>query len=202
MVLDLPLKSNRALSHVVRIGQSLQGPTRGCSGMRVQRRWGKQLRVKVRNYQFRVKRNKASCSKARSCVVRCNRSVKCLDKRVEEVLLRNVSDLYPYYLLNPLAIRGFERTKTPNIKRLEKVGRMGRYIKYNNVIRLIETFEVDRVVAFVAVKDKQLIYSFCIALSSLVEMFQLIEANLIYYLAIFAYKVSSQERRVTEPGHL
>ena len=55
--------------------------------------------------------------------------MKCLDKRVEEVLLRNVGDLHPHYLLNSLAVRGLERTKTPNIKRLEKVGRMGRHIE-------------------------------------------------------------------------
>ena len=97
--------------------------------------------------------------------------MKCLDKRVEEVLLRNVGDLHPYHLLNPLAVRGLERTKTPNIKRLEKVGRMGRYIKYNNVVGLTEIFEVDQVVAFVAVKDEQSIYPSRIAFSSLIEMF-------------------------------
>jgi hypothetical protein len=95
--------------------------------------------------------------------------VKCLDKRVEEVLLRNADD--PHHLLNPLAVQGLERTKTPNIKRLEKVGRMGRHAKCNNVVGLAEIFEVDRVVAFVAVEDKQSMHPSRTALGSLVEMF-------------------------------
>ena len=48
---------------------------------------------------------------------------------------------------------------------------MGRYVKYNNVIGLIEIFEVDQVVAFVAVKDEQSIYPSYIAFGSLIEMF-------------------------------
>jgi hypothetical protein len=57
-------------------------------------------------------------------------------------------------LLNLLAVRDLERTKTPNIKRLEKVGRMGRHAEWSNVVGLAEIFKVDRVVAFVAVEDE------------------------------------------------
>jgi hypothetical protein len=65
-----------------------------------------------------------------------------------------MGDLYPYHLLNLLAIRDLERAKAPNIERLEEVGRIGRYTERNNIIGLAETFEVDQVMTFVAIKDK------------------------------------------------
>jgi hypothetical protein len=80
--------------------------------------------------------------------------VECFDKRVEEVLLRNMGDLHPHHLLNLLAIRDLERAKAPNVERLEEVGRIGRHAERNNVVGLAETFEVDRVMTFVAVEDK------------------------------------------------
>jgi hypothetical protein len=65
-----------------------------------------------------------------------------------------MGDLHPHHLLNLLAIRDLERAKAPNIERLEEVGRMGRYTEHNNIVGLVETFEVDRVMTFVAVEDK------------------------------------------------
>ncbi len=48
---------------------------------------------------------------------------------------------------------------------------MGRYIKYNDIISLIEILEVDRVVAFIAVEDKEPIYPSYIILSRMIKMF-------------------------------
>jgi hypothetical protein len=71
---------------------------------------GNWLRVEARNYRFRVERDKASCSKAYSYIVRCNGDVECLYKRVEKVLLRNVGNLHPHHVLDLLAVRTLERT--------------------------------------------------------------------------------------------
>ena len=171
MVFDLPLECAGAPGRVVRIGRGLWDPRCACPGTRVWRRWGDWLRVEARDHRFGVERDKASCSKACSYVVYRNRGVECPDKRVEEVLLRDVGDLHPHHLLDLLAVRSLERTKTPNIKRLEEVRRMGRHAKRNNVVGLAEIFEVDRVVAFVAVEDQQSIYSFRTMLGRLIKMF-------------------------------
>jgi hypothetical protein len=45
--------------------------------------------------------------------------VECLNKRVEEVFLRDVGDLHPHHPLDLLAVRGLERAEAPNIERLE-----------------------------------------------------------------------------------
>ena len=48
---------------------------------------------------------------------------------------------------------------------------MGRYTKCNNVVGLAEILEVGRVVAFVAVEDKQPIYPSCTTLGGIIKMF-------------------------------
>lgn len=48
---------------------------------------------------------------------------------------------------------------------------MGRHAKWNNVAGLVEILEVDRVVAFMAVKDEQLIYSSCMTLGRMIKIF-------------------------------
>ena len=73
--------------------------------------------------------------------------------------------MLPHHLLDLLAVQAFERAKTANIKRLEEVRGMGRHTKRNDKLFLAIFFEVDRVVALVAVEDKEPIYalrtSFC-----------------------------------------
>ncbi len=108
MVFDLPLQSAGAPSRIVRSGRGLRDPRRGCSGTRVRRRRGNWLRVEARDHRFGVERNKASCSKACSYVVCCDRRVECLYKRVEEVLFGDVGDLHPHHLLDLLAVRMLE----------------------------------------------------------------------------------------------
>ncbi len=65
-----------------------------------------------------------------------------------------LGDLYPYYPLDLLTIRDLERTKIPYIERLKEMRWIERYVKYNDIISLIEILEVDWVVAFIAIKDK------------------------------------------------
>ena len=154
--------------------------------MRVWRRWGNWPWVEARDHRFRVERDKASCSKACSYVVRRDRGVECLDKRVEEVLLRDVGDLHPHHLLNLLAVRDLERAEAPNIERLEEVGRMGRHAECNNVVGLAKILKVYRVMAVVAVEDKQSMYPSCTAPGRLVKMFYPVETNLVGSPAILA----------------
>jgi hypothetical protein len=97
--------------------------------------------------------------------------VECLDKRVEEVLLRDVGDLHPHHLLNLLAVQDLERAEAPNIERLEEVGRMGRHAERNNVVGLAKILKGYRVMAVVAVEDKQSMYPSCTALGRLIKMF-------------------------------
>jgi hypothetical protein len=47
--------------------------------------------------------------------------VECVDKRVEEVFLRDVGDLHPHHPLDLLAVRGLERAETSYIERLKEV---------------------------------------------------------------------------------
>ena len=121
MVFDLPLESAIALACFVRIGGSLGDPRRSCSRTRAGRRWRNWLRVEARNHRFGVKRDKASCSKACPYVICRNRGVECLDKRVEEVFLRDIGDLYPYHLLDLLAVRSLKRAEISYIERLKGV---------------------------------------------------------------------------------
>ena len=124
MVFDLTLKSARTLVYIVRIGRGLRDLRQGYSRTRVRRRWGNWLRVEARDYRFRVERDKVSYSKAYSYVVFRNRGVERLNKCVEEVLLYNVGNLHPYYLLDLLTIQSFKWTKIPDIERLEEVRRI------------------------------------------------------------------------------
>lgn len=64
---------------------------------------------------------------------------------------------------------------------------MGRYIKRNDVISLAIVVEVGRVVAFVAIEDKEAIYTDYTTLGVLIEVFYPIQANLVYSPTIFAY---------------
>ena len=121
MVFELPLECAGAQYRFLRIGGCLGHPRRRCSGTRARRRWGDWLRVEARNHRFGVERDEASCSKACSYVVRRNRGVECLDKRVKEVFLRDVGDLHPHHLLDLLAVRGLEGAETSHIERLKEV---------------------------------------------------------------------------------
>jgi hypothetical protein len=97
--------------------------------------------------------------------------VECLNKRVEEVFLRDVGDLHPHHPLDLLAVQGLERAEAPNIERLEEVGRMGRHAERNNVVSLAKILKGYRVMAVVAVEDKQSMYPSCTALGRLIKMF-------------------------------
>jgi hypothetical protein len=76
-----------------------------------------------------------------------------------------MGDLLPHHLLDLFIIQTFERVKTVNIKRLEEMRGMGRYTKRNDLLCFAVFFEIDRMVALVAVEDKEPIYalrtSFC-----------------------------------------
>jgi hypothetical protein len=108
MVLDLPLECAGTQCRFLRIGGCLGDPRCGCSGTRARRRWGDWLRVEARNDRFGVERDKASCSEAYSYVVCRNRGVECLDKRLEEVFLRDMRDLHPHHSLDLLGVPDFK----------------------------------------------------------------------------------------------
>ena len=121
MVFDFPFESSGTQYRFLRIGGSLGYPRRRCSGTRAWRRWGDWLRVEARNHRFGVERDETSCSEARLYIVRCNRGVECLDKRIEEVFLRNVGNLHLHHPLDLLAVQGLKRAETSYIERLKEV---------------------------------------------------------------------------------
>jgi hypothetical protein len=70
-----------------------------------------------------------------------------------------VGDLLLYHLFDLFIVRVFERVKTANIKRLEEMRGMRKYIKRDDLLYFAVFFEVDRMVVLVAVEDKELIYT-------------------------------------------
>ena len=61
----------------------------------------------------------------------------------KEVLLSNIDNAYLYYPFNLLAIYCFKQAKTFNIKRLEDIKQVGRYIEGDNVVILVVELEVS-----------------------------------------------------------
>ena len=68
-------------------------------------------------------------------------------------------------------IRAFQYRKTGYVERLESVGGMGRHTERNNVVVLTVLFELDRVVAFVTVKDKKTFGTLSTRPSMLIKVF-------------------------------
>ena len=95
-------------------------------------------------------------------------------KAAEELKLAHIVDMHPHQVLNLATVRLLQRLKAANIEWLEEVGRMWRYVEYNDVILLVIELEFGRVVAFVAVEDQQPIFAFRPRCYIVVEMLDLI----------------------------
>ena len=75
-------------------------------------------------------------------------------------------------------------SKTSNIKRLKKIKRMSRYVKSQNIVIFIMGLKSIRIMAFVIIKNKKLIYTFRARFYILIKMFYLIHIQLIIYLIV------------------
>ena len=82
-----------------------------------------------------------------------------------------MGDVTPREIFDIKRISAFKNRKINKVKKLEPVGGIGRYIKRNNIVILIIFFEFDRIMAFVIIKDKKALSSFCTSYSMLIEMF-------------------------------
>jgi hypothetical protein len=71
-----------------------------------------------------------------------------------------MGDLIAYQILSLAAIRLLQRRETPYIKRLQEVRRVGRHAESDNLILLIVLLEIKRVIALIAVDNKQLISAY------------------------------------------
>ena len=76
-------------------------------------------------------------------------------------------------------VRLFKWSKTSNIKRLKKIRRISRYAESQNIVIFAMGLKFIRMMAFVAVKNKKSIYTFCARFYVLIEMFYSIHTQLI-----------------------
>ncbi len=99
-----------------------------------------------------------------------------LESRIErkkKVLLSDIGYACSHYPFDLLAICYLKRAKTSNIKWLEDIRQVKRYIECDNVILFIVELEVSRVVAIIAVEDKEAINSSYSSFSMLIEVLNL-----------------------------
>ena len=94
-------------------------------------------------------------------------------ERGKKVLLSDIGYACLYYPLDLLAIYCLKQAKTSNIKWLEDIRRVRRYIERDNVILFIVELEVGRVVAVIAVEDKEAINPGYSSFSMLIEVLNL-----------------------------
>ena len=62
--------------------------------------------------------------------------------------------------------------------------KMGKHIKRNNVVILTVFFELDRIIAFVTVKDKKTFSTYNTRFNMFIKMLNLFEIQFIRYLAV------------------
>ena len=85
----------------------------------------------------------------------------------------------PHETFDFFSVRPFQRPKAPNIKRLELMRRMSRHIERNYVLFLTVELKIGRMVAFVAIKDKEPVGALRTTFCMEIEVFYPCEALLI-----------------------
>jgi hypothetical protein len=85
-----------------------------------------------------------------------------------------------------LLVRLFQGSKTPNVKRLQDMRGMWRHTDRNNLAFLTEILELKRLVALMAVNNKQLVTAYCTSLCMLDEVLQPGKTKLIGSPAVLA----------------
>ena len=98
-------------------------------------------------------------------------------------------------LSNLIFVRHLKRRETANIKRLQEMGRIRRYIETNNFVLCTVLVKFRRSMAAVAVKDKQMIDSCYIRLCIFIKVLQPLKSKLISCPAVitqYDYLVSRQ----------
>ncbi len=99
-----------------------------------------------------------------------------LESRIErgkKVLLSNIGYACSHHPLDLLAVCCLKQAEISNIKWLEDIRRVKRYIERNDVILFVVELEVSRVVAIVAVEDKEAINPGYSSFSILIEVLNL-----------------------------
>ena len=120
---------------------------------------------------LKIEKNKASFRKAGFNVIGRYSGLKCVVKTGEKIFFGNMSLITSYKIFDIKRIRAFQYQKTGYVKRLKSVRGMGRHTKRNNVVILTVLFELDRVMAFVTVKNKKTFGTLSTRPSMLVKVF-------------------------------
>jgi hypothetical protein len=71
-----------------------------------------------------------------------------------------------------LLVRLLQGGKTPNVKQLQDMGGMWRHIEGNNLALFTEFLELKRLVALMAINNKQLVTAYCTSLCMLDKVLQ------------------------------
>jgi hypothetical protein len=96
-----------------------------------------------------------------------------------------VVDIYTYQVLDLATVRLLQRPKAANVKWLEEVRRMRRYVECDDVMLLVVALEFGRVVTLVAIEDQQPVFALCPGRRVVVEVLDPIQAYYIDGPAIF-----------------
>ena len=95
------------------------------------------------------------------------------EKAGEEILLGDMGLVASHKILDVNRIRAFQYRKTGYVERLESMGGMGRHTERNNIVILAVFFELDRVVAFITVKDKKTFSTFSTRFNMFIKILNL-----------------------------
>ena len=129
--------------------------------------------VELGDHLLGIERNKPSTSKTSLNVFRRYSGLESRVERRKKVLFSDIGYACSHYPLDLLTICCLKRAKTSNIKWLEDIRRVRRHIERNNVILFVVELEVSRVVAVVAIEDKEAINPSYLSFSILIEVLNL-----------------------------